>query len=268
MEYFPIPPEPPVVDPNLKRCVEAYYRAFNARDERAYLACFHPEGAVGGTLTGKPLCGVGVQKAILRTASGSMGDLTMNAVSLFQAQQEVAVAWAGDVRNAAGARFPVEGISLFAFDEEGLIRLARVFWNPRPLTGSGPADPSAVDALHRQAIERYFAGFNAREWDALMSLFMEGALAGGTLVGSGLRGGASLRSAYETVVARFPGLAMHPGLAYQAQNEVAVHWVGEAQREDGAPIGIQGSSLFAFDPEGRIARYRIYWDPRPLLQEA
>ncbi len=256
-----------MVDPDLKSRVEAYYRAFNARDEKAYLACFHPEGAVGGTLTGKPLSGVGVQKAILRTASGSMGDLTMNAVSLFQAQQEVAVGWAGDVRNSSGTRIPVEGISLFAFDADSLIRLARVFWNPRPLTGTGPEDPSAVDPLHRQAIEAYFARFNARDWDALMGQFREGALAGGTLVGAGLRGGASLRAVYESAVARFPEIQMHPGRAYQAQDQVAVGWAGEARRWDGAPMAIQGISLFTFHPEGTIAAYRIYWDPRPLLQE-
>lgn len=256
-----------MVDSNLKTRVEAYYRAFNARDEQAYLACFHPEGAVGGTLTGAPIPGVGVQKAILRTASGSMGDLTMGAVALYQAQQEVAVEWEGDVRAASGARNPVQGISLFVFDEEERIRLSRVFWNPRALTGQGPEHFSTVDASHQRTIAAYFDRFNARDWDGIGRLFAEGGSFGGTLAGPGLRGEASLRGIYDSAVNRFPGIRMVPGQAYQAQDEVAVKWDGEAQGWDGGTRAIQGVSLFHFDAAGHIARYRIYWDPRPLLQQ-
>ena len=257
-----------MVDPRLRARVDAYYRAFNARDEPAYLACFHPEGAVGGTLTGIPIAGVGVQKAILRTASGSMGDLTMSAVHLYQAQEEVAVEWAGDVRALDGTRTPVAGITLFAFDEDQRIRLCRVYWDPYPLAGQGVPGGGAVDLAHRTAIEAYFLGFNARDWDRIVSLFQKSGTFGGTLAGPDLKGVATLGSIYEAAVTRFPGIRMHPTRAFQSQNEVAVRWDGEARGWDGRVQAIQGVSIFGFDGQGRIARYRIYWDPRRLLPEA
>lgn len=223
---------------------------------------------MGGTLTGAPIPGVGVQKAILRTASGGMGDLTMGGLALYQAQDEVAVAWSGEVRAWGGGRTPVNGISLFAFDEEARIRLCRVYWNPRPLTGTGPDDASCVDAAHREAIHRYYLAFNARDWIAIGKLFAEEGSFGGTLAGPGLRGEATLKGVYEAAVTRFPGILMRPGQAYQAQDEVAVHWEGEAGSWDGRRLPIRGIALFRFDGEGRILRYRIYWDPRELLPEA
>lgn len=257
-----------MVDPRLQARIEAYYRAFNARAEEAYLACFRPDGAVGGTLTGRPVSGVGVQKAILRTASGGMGDLMMSPRALYQAQSEVAVAWEGEVRAPSGARTPVHGLSLFAFDEDAKIQMAQVFWNPQPLTGIGPTQATGVDAGHRRVIEAYFHHFNARDWTAIGGLFAEEGSFGGTLAGSGLRGEASLRGVYESAVTRFPGISMRPVEAFQAQAEVAVQWEGEARGWDGIPQPIQGIAIFRFTEAGKIERYRIYWDPRPLFQEA
>lgn len=257
-----------MVDPGLRARVEAYYRAFNARDEKAYLACFHPDGAVGGTLTGVPLSGVGVQKAILRTARGSMGDLTMTAVNLYQAQDEVAVEWAGDIRSEDGARTPVVGVTLFAFDADQRIRLCQVYWNPRPPRHDGREEGNGVDPTRRTIIEAYYRGFNARDWDGIGGLFAEEGTFGGTLSGSGLWGHKTLRSVFESVVVRFPGILMRPGRIFQAQEEVAVHWDGEAQAWDGQVKPIQGIALFRFDALGLIARFRVYWNPRELLQQA
>jgi len=254
-----------VVDPRLKLRIEAYYRAFNARDEAAYLASFHPDGATGGTLTGQPAAGVGVQRALLRTASGSLGDLHQHPKALYQAQDEVAVAWEGEVKPPGGGpSIPVEGISQFRFDGEARITWLRVFWDPKPLSGkAGKVEPAL-----RGVIEAYFRAFNGRDWDTLAALFAEGGLFGGTLAGPGLRGEASLRAIYESAVSRFPGIRMEPGLAFQAQTDLAVHWSGAAGGQDGRVHAIRGISLFDFDPGGRITRYRIYWDPRALLQEA
>lgn len=257
-----------MVDPRFKARIEAYYRAFNARAEDAYLACFRPDGAVGGTLTGTPVSGVGVQKAILRTACGGLGDLMMSPVTLYQAQSEVMVVWAGEVRAPSGGRTPVHGITLFDFDEDAKIRLAQVFWNPRALTGVGPADSTGVDPHHREAIEAYFEGFNGRDWTAVGLLFTEEGSFGGTLAGPGLRGEATLRAIYESAVSRFPEIRMRPLEAFQAQGDVAAHWEGRAIGHDGLAQDIRGISLFRFAEDGRIARYRIYWNPRPLLEQA
>ncbi len=256
-----------MVDPRLQMRIEAYYRAFNARAEEAYLACFRPDGAVGGTLTGPPVAGVGVQKAILRTASGGMGDLMMSPVALYQAQSEVAVAWEGEVRSPSGNRTPVHGLSVFELDEDAKIRMAQVFWNPQPLTGVGPTEATGVDSGYRRAIEAYFKHFNERNWVATGELFAEEGSFGGTLAGSGMRGEATLRGVYEAAVARFPEIHMRPLEAFQAQTEVAVHWVGEAQGWDGTLQPIKGIATFRFTESGKIGRYRIYWDPRPLLEQ-
>lgn len=215
-------------------------------------------------MTGLPAAGVGVQRAVLKTASGTLGDLHQHPVACYQAQDEVMVAWQGDVVSPGGAtQVPVEGASLFRFDSAGRILWLRVYWDPKPFAGR----PGVVDPALRQGAEAYFRAFNARDWRAVGRLFADGAVFGGTLAGAGLRGEASRRAIYDAAVARFPGIRMEPGVAFQAQEDLAVHWAGEAGGQDGRMHPIRGLSLFSFDAQGRITRYRIYWDPRPLLQE-
>lgn len=253
-----------MVDSRYLSRLEAYYRAFNGRQEEAYLACFHPEASLGGSFTGSEASGVGVQRAILRSSIGAMGDMTMVPDRFYQAQDEVAVAWVGAVTGLGGHRASVQGITLFAFDGEARIRRCRVFWDPRIL--SGPSHGEAVNPSHLAAIEAYYSAFNTRDWTGVSGLLSEGSLLGGTLVGPGFSGGPSLRSVFEATLARLPGIRMRPGQAYQAQDEVALHWEGRAQDRNGTLRPIEGLAIFRFDGAGGITRYRTYWNPLPLLQ--
>jgi len=105
--------------------IEVYFRTFNAGDEAAHLACFHPDVLFFASGSGD--CqGVVAVRGVYRSAKEGLDLLEMHPAEIFGLHPELAVR--AEIRGKAKCFF---AILVFRLDEEGLIRRLSVLYNLR-----------------------------------------------------------------------------------------------------------------------------------------
>lgn len=111
--------------------INAYFATFNAGDEVAHAALFHPDVAFFGSGSGDAV-GLTAVRGVYHAAKGSLDFLEMHPLELYGIYPEMAarVEFRGRVK-----RF--QAIVVFRFDEAGAIRRLSVIYNLRDAFVSG-----------------------------------------------------------------------------------------------------------------------------------
>jgi hypothetical protein len=114
-----------------------------------------------------------------------------------------------------------------------------------------------MDPLYQARVQAFFKACNARSESLLSACFHPEAIGDGTFLRGNPSEGSLASRLLRSLPEAFRGAA---DLCYQAQEQAAVSWTGEAKAMSGELHRIEGISFFQFDSQHRIEEVRMFWD--------
>lgn len=125
------PEDPAGPDAAARRVLDAYFETFNAGDEEAHLALFHPEVAFHGSMTRLDTTGLATVRGVHRAAKETMKVHRLEPRQVFGRRTELAARVAFAPEGTPGP--PIEGIWAVRLDARNLIDRISILWNPSTL---------------------------------------------------------------------------------------------------------------------------------------
>lgn len=121
-----------------------------------------------------------------------------------------------------------------------------------------------IDPHFQARVQAFFKACTARNESQLSACFHPEAKGRGTM----LKGDSSKDSLASRLLCSLPiAFRASSEVWYQAQEEVAVSWTGEAEARSGDLRPINGIALFQFDLQHRIQDLRLFWDAQDFQAE-
>lgn len=118
-------------DAAAKRVLADYFETFNAGDEEAHLALFHPDVAFHGSMTRLDTSGLATIRGVHRAAKETMKVKRLDCLETFGRRTELAARVSFAPEGAPGA--PLEGVWALRLDARHRIDRISILWNPSAL---------------------------------------------------------------------------------------------------------------------------------------
>lgn len=116
-------------------------------------------------------------------------------------------------------------------------------------------------------VATYFAALRARNADAWVATFAEGAILHDPVGQPPFKGHAAIRRFAEQVFGLCTSFGLTEETIFLAGKEAAVKWNGHAVGKNGREIAFAGIEVIAMNEAGAIQTARAYWNPIPVLTE-
>lgn len=114
----------------ISRGVKNYFAAIRAMDVEAWIATFAPDAVSYDPVGSPPNAGHDALRQFFAAIAGAFKKVGITEDHVFIANNEAAVKWTGRGTGNNGRDVRFEGIDIFEFNEAGLIRSVRAYWNP------------------------------------------------------------------------------------------------------------------------------------------
>lgn len=108
-------------------------------------------------------------------------------------------------------------------------------------------------------VRRFWNSINARDVDAYLATFAEGAVAFDPVNGPPLRTSEERRAFMEGLLANFPGIEAKIDFATPCGDHVAAKWTVNATTGAGDEVRIEGIDVYRHAADGRIAEMWGYF---------
>ncbi len=114
----------------VSKAVKAYFAAFRAIDEEAWVRTFAEDAVTYDPVGASPTKGHQKLREFFQTITAAFKEVDLTEDEVFIAGNGAAVKWTGRCVSKQGRKVHFEGIDVFTVNEDGKIERLEAYWNP------------------------------------------------------------------------------------------------------------------------------------------
>lgn len=253
----------------LKHALDAFFHAYAAGDEQAFLALQAPEMTFFGSLIRSTVRGPGSTLGVFKAMRESVGLRLITPLETFGDGPELAVL----TRFEGEGGHPVtEAVLGFRFDEDHRLSRLAAYWDPGAfLQAKGGGEVAVRERLEdkdprvQRILGAYFASFNAGDEPAHYRVIHPDLDFFGSLSRVRSQGMASAQGIFRAVRGSLGITHFTPLRHFGDWPELAV-LLDMAHPQRG--LSARSLALFRFGEDERIRELSVLWNPLPFLKRA